>query len=235
MSNTADLNYFDNIGELFDVYMNEYDVERRLHLVFSVLLKYTVIKNNQVLEVGSGTGRFSQRIVELGGQLTIVDIGKNLVEAVRSRLGCRGVAADACQLPFEDNSFDLVISSECIEHTLTPCKAIREMCRVCKPGGTVCLTTPNKLWYPALWLSQVLKIRKFAGMENWIFPGTALSEMVCGGMNQFMVRGCHLWPFQLRFTQPLLRRLDSYSRRLYPMMINFGIVGQKKTGLNICP
>ena len=137
MSKTTDLNYFDNIGELFDVYMNEYDVERRQHLVFSVLLKQVDLQGKQVLEVGSGTGRFSQRIVELGGQLTIVDIGKNLVEAVSSRLGCRGVTADACQLPFEDNCFDLVISSECIEHTLDPCKAIRQMCRVCKPGGTV--------------------------------------------------------------------------------------------------
>jgi ubiquinone/menaquinone biosynthesis C-methylase UbiE len=229
MSQVADLNYFDNIGELFDVYMNEYDVERRQHLVFSILLKSVEIKEKQVLEVGSGTGRFSQRIVELGGRLTLVDIGKNLVEAVGSRLGCRGIVADACDLPFEDNCFDLVISSECIEHTLDPSKAIREMCRVCKPGGTVCLTTPNKLWYPVLWLSQVLKIRKFAGMENWIFPGTALSEMVCGGMDRFMIRGCHLWPFRLRFTQPVLRRLDLYSRRLYPFMINFGIAGQKRS------
>jgi ubiquinone/menaquinone biosynthesis C-methylase UbiE len=228
MSKTANLNYFDSIGELFDMYMNEYDVERRLHLVFSILLKHVEIKGKQVLEVGSGTGRFSQRIIELGGNLTIVDIGKNLVEAVSSKLGCQGIAADACNLPFEDNRFDMIISSECIEHTLDPLKAIREMCRVCKPGGTVCLTTPNKLWYPVLWLSQVLKIRKFAGMENWIFPGTAISEMVCGGMDRFMVRGCHLWPFQLRFTQPLLRRLDSCSRRLYPVMINFGIIGQKK-------
>jgi ubiquinone/menaquinone biosynthesis C-methylase UbiE len=229
MSKTTDLNYFDNIGELFDVYMNPYDVQQRLNLVFSVLLKSVQIKEKEVLEVGSGTGRFSQRIVELGGQLTIVDIGKNLVEAVSSRLGCRGVAADACQLPFEDNSFDLVISSECIEHTLDPCKAIRQMCRVCKPGGTVCLTTPNKLWYPVLWLSEKLKIRKFAGMENWIFPGTAISEMTSCGMDRFMVRGCHLWPFQLRFSQPVLRKLDAYSHRLYPLMINFGIAGQKRS------
>lgn len=228
MNKNADLNYFDNIGELFDAYMNPYDVERRLHLVFSVLLKDIEIKDKQVLEVGSGTGRFSQRIVQLGGRLTIVDIGKNLVESVSSKLGCRGVVADACQLPIDDNCFDIVISSECIEHTLDPVKAIRQMCRVCRPGGTVCLTTPNKLWYPVLWLSQVLKIRKYAGMENWIFPGTAIREMIQGGMDRFTVRGCHLWPFQLRFTQPLLRRLDSCSRRLYPLMINFGIAGHKK-------
>jgi ubiquinone/menaquinone biosynthesis C-methylase UbiE len=228
MSKTTDLNYFDNIGELFDAYMNEYDVERRLYLVFPVLLKDVEIKGKQALEVGSGTGRFSQRIIEVGGQLTIVDIGKNLVEAVCSKLGCQGIVADACNLPIEDNRFDVVISSECIEHTLDPLKAIREMCRVCKPGGTVCLTTPNKLWYPALWLSQVLKIRKFAGMENWIFPGKARTVMQNCGFEHLQIRGCHLWPFQLRFTQSLLRRLDSRSRWLYPVMINFGIVGQKK-------
>jgi ubiquinone/menaquinone biosynthesis C-methylase UbiE len=228
MNKTADLNYFDNIGELFDAYMNEYDVQRRLHLVFSVLLNNTDLRGKTVLEVGCGTGRFSQRIVELGGNLTVVDIGKNLVQAVCTKLGCQGLAADACALPIEDNRFDVVISSECIEHTLDPAGAIREMCRVCKPGGIVCLTTPNKLWYPVLWLSLVLRIRKFAGMENWIFPGRAKMVMRRYGFDALRIRGCHLWPFQLRFTQPVLGRLDLYSRWLYPVMINFGIVGQKK-------
>ena len=46
--------------------------------------------------------------------------------------------------PYDDGEFDLVIFSEIIEHLLNdPCKTIREIKRVLKPGGTVILTTPN--------------------------------------------------------------------------------------------
>lgn len=219
--------YFDEIGDKFDAYMSDYDVERRLFLIFSTLLDGIALDGRSILEVGCGTGRFSKQIVALGGQLMVVDIGRNLVENVCQQLECKGIVADACKLPFEDNCFDMVISSECIEHTSSPLQAIREMCRVCKPGGTVCLTTPNKLWYPVLWLSEVLKIRKFAGMENWIWPAAARKIMSEQGFGNVHLAGCHFWPFQLRFSRPLLRRLDLQSRWLYPLMINFGIKGTK--------
>ena len=80
---------------------------------------------------------------------------------------------DACALTIPDSSFDVVISSECIEHVPHPEKALREMARVLKPGGFILVTTPNKVWYPVLWLSMVSGIRKFAGRENWLFPHTA--------------------------------------------------------------
>jgi SAM-dependent methyltransferase len=48
------------------------------------------------------------------------------------------------QFPYQDGEFDLVIFSEIIEHLLNdPCKTIREIKRVLKPGGTMILTTPN--------------------------------------------------------------------------------------------
>lgn len=46
--------------------------------------------------------------------------------------------------PYPDNSFDLVIFAEIIEHLLNdPCKVLREIHRVLKPGGRIVLTTPN--------------------------------------------------------------------------------------------
>jgi SAM-dependent methyltransferase len=219
--------YFDRLGDDFDSMMSDYDVERRQELIFGQLLAGASLAGRSVLEVGCGTGRFSSRIVALGGELTVLDIGPGLVKAVSQKLSCRGVVGDACKLPFPDESFDLVVSSECIEHTPDPLAAIREMCRVCRSGGTVCITTPNKLWYPVLWLSLKLRIRKFAGPERWIWPSGARNAMVEAGMGEMTTSGCHLWPFQLRFTRPLLTKLDRSGRRLYPLMINFGIVGRK--------
>ena len=219
--------YFDGLGDDFDSKMSNYDVERRQVLIFEQLLGGGRLEGKAVLEVGCGTGRFSQRIVSLGGNLTVLDIGPNLVKAVSQRLSCRGVVGDTCKLPFDDESFDLVISSECIEHTHDPLAAIRQMCRVCRVGGAVCMTTPNKLWYPVLWLSQKLGIRKFAGPERWIWNSQASKVMKEAGMGELAISGCHLWPFQLRLTRPLLTRFDRSGRQLYPLMINFGIVGRK--------
>ncbi|MCE5185851.1 MAG: methyltransferase domain-containing protein [Planctomycetaceae bacterium] len=220
--------YFDKLGEDFDRFMNAYDVRQRSTLIFAMLLKDVPLRDLQVLEAGCGTGRISSQIITRGADLTVLDIGENLVRHVRDTLGCKGVVGDVCSLPFETSSFDMVISSECIEHTPDPRKAIEEMCRVCRPGGTVCITSPNKLWYPVLRLSQLTRLRRFRGTENWLFPGDAIRIMKACGFDAVQCRGCHLWPFQLTFTQPALGWIDrKCGRALYPLMINYGIRGVK--------
>ncbi len=220
--------YFDDLGtERFDRLMSDYDVERRLHLVFDRLLGEVDLEGRLVLEVGSGTGRFSRAIVKAGGRLVACDLGRTLVADVTRRCGCRGVAGDALALPFSDGVFDLVLSSECIEHTPDPERALREMCRVCRPGGTVCVTTPNRLWYPVLVAAQRLGLRGFAGPERWISPARAAAVLRQEGMQDVHLDGCHLWPFQLAPTRPLLRRVDELGRVLHPWMINFGVRARK--------
>ena len=224
-SNKAD--YFDKLGDDFELFMSDYDVERRMSLIFDTLLANHDLESKDVLEVGCGTGRFSLEIAQCGATLTVLDIGENLVGNVSKKLSCNGIVCDACKIELEDNSFDYVISSECIEHTSAPLEAVREMCRVCKPGGIVVITTPNLLWYPVLWLSHILKIRKFEGIENWVSPGQLKSEMKKAKMSNITISGCHLWPFQIKFSRPLLRFFDKCGKLLYPLMINTGIMGQK--------
>jgi ubiquinone/menaquinone biosynthesis C-methylase UbiE len=220
--------YFDQLGDNFEKFMDDYDVSRRCCLIFDILLKEIDFNGKKVLEVGSGTGRISREILSRKADLTILDIGENLVQQVSKKLGCKGIAGDACALPFEDQTFDLVISSECIEHTENPLRAIQEMCRVCRKNGVVCITSPNKLWYPILWLSIKTGIRKFCGIENWLFPNQAQTTMKNAGMSDFGMAGCHLWPFQLKFSRGILKWIDTHlGKHLYGIMINYGIRGRK--------
>lgn len=227
MTQSNKTQYYDELGDKFEEYMSDYDVERRQALIFDRLLDSSTLRGVRVLEIGSGTGRFSRVITDFGGRLTILDIGPNLVTSVAGELQCDGIAGDTLYLPFDDDCFDAVISSECIEHTMVPDEAIREMCRVCRPNGLVCITTPNRLWYPVMRLAQKIGARKYAGIENWVSPGRAAKVMRTAGMHDIGINGCHLWPFQLKFTRPLLRRADHLGKWLYPLMINFGIVGRK--------
>lgn len=54
------------------------------------------------------------------------------------------VSSDAFALPFSNGSFDLVIASEVIEHTLDPAGFVAELLRVVKKGGELLITTPYK-------------------------------------------------------------------------------------------
>ncbi|MDX1384766.1 MAG: methyltransferase domain-containing protein [Thermoanaerobaculia bacterium] len=219
--------YYDRLGDRFDDWMSDYDVERRQALVFEDLLAGGAMEGLRVLEVGCGTGRFSSQLRRRGADLVVLDIGLGLTRRVAAAAAGRGVTGDATRLPFATGAFDLVVSSECIEHCETPLVAIAELCRVVGSGGRVCLTTPNRLWLPIVRSAQFLRLRRFQGVENWIWPLQARAEMRRHGLVQLALSGCHLWPFQLRFARPLLAWIDGAGRRLYPLMINFGIVGTK--------
>lgn len=222
--------YYDELGPAFREMMSDYDVSRRKHLIFEHLLNGVRLSGKRTLEVGCGTGCFTGELVNRGALVTALDIGSNLVQDVKERHRCAGIVGDACNLPFNRASFDLVISSECIEHTPDPVQAIKEMCRVCTLGGVVCFTSPNKLWYPVLWLAMKAKIRKFAGIENWLWPANAAKIMLESGMVDLKLAGCHAWPFQFGFTQKLLSHIDNkFSGTLCPIMINYGVCGRKAT------
>ena len=96
------------------------------------------------LEIGAGTGFFTLNL-KLAGILdegTVTDISPGMVEvAKRNAAGLGfaidGQAADAEELPYEDDSFDLVIGHAVIHHIPDVEKAFGEMFRVLKPGGRV--------------------------------------------------------------------------------------------------
>lgn len=108
--------------------------------------------HGSVLEVGCGRGDFavwlSLRRPDL--RIAAVDFSGAAMTIAQSLARSEGASvdfqrADAESLPFEDKSFDFVISCECIEHVLNPKVMTSEIARVTKPGGHFCLTTENYL------------------------------------------------------------------------------------------
>jgi 2-polyprenyl-6-hydroxyphenyl methylase/3-demethylubiquinone-9 3-methyltransferase len=217
--------YFEEIGEDFQRFMSSYDVSRRISLIGSLL----PAERGQMtcLEVGCGTGIVSRFLGEMVGELTVVDISGVLARQVGESLNCRWGQQDACALSVPDGSYDLVVSSEVIEHTPDPQRALREMCRVLRPGGCLVVTTPNKLWYPVLWISEKLRLRHFAGNEIWLFPRCAVGLLRGEGMVVRGVSGCHLFPWHIPGSQSVLPLFDRLGRVLYPAMINFGVSAVK--------
>lgn len=220
--------YFEEIGGNFQAWMSDYDVRRRIDLITRLLPRQA--SRLACLEVGCGTGAISQAIAPLVGQLTVSDLSEKLARRVGERLHVDWRKQDACALAAADGSFDLVISSECIEHTPAPRQALREMARVLRPGGILIVTSPNKLWYPALWAASALRIRKFAGNEVWLFPWEAARVLKQGGLAEVTMTGCHLFPWQLPLAKKVLPWFDRAGRFLYPAMINFAVRARRPGG-----
>jgi ubiquinone/menaquinone biosynthesis C-methylase UbiE len=94
----------------------------------------------RVLEIGCGLGTDGAQFAEAGAEYTGVDLTEASIELARKKFefaGLRGEfrVADAEDLDFADDSFDLVYSHGVLHHTPDTALAVREIHRVLKPGG----------------------------------------------------------------------------------------------------
>ena len=94
------------------------------------------------LELGAGTGFFSLNLKQAGvlGDVHVTDLSPGMVEAAKAnaeKLGftVEGRVADAERIPYDDNTFDVVVGHAVIHHIPDVEAAFREMLRVLKPGG----------------------------------------------------------------------------------------------------
>jgi ubiquinone/menaquinone biosynthesis C-methylase UbiE len=96
------------------------------------------------LEIGAGTGYFSLNLMQDGviGAATCTDISPGMLETLEGNARTLGLdvetaACDAAELPFEDESFDLVLGHAVLHHLPDLDRAFAEFRRVLAPGGTL--------------------------------------------------------------------------------------------------
>ena len=220
--------FYDSIADRFDTIMNMYDMRRRVETIFDVFLRDYDLSGRKVLDAGCGTGWFSQRASQRGAEVTALDIGPRLLEQVKRKCRARTVCGNVLDLLFDTNSFDVVISSECIEHTLKPQVAVGELIRVCRPGGLVAITSNNHFWHWLCVLANKLKLRPYEGIENWPRWSDFHSWFEHENVRILDRRGIHLFPFQVPLFHPVLKYLDRFGRFLGPVCVNQAILAMKQ-------
>ncbi len=102
-------------------------------------IKRVARKGDKVLDIGCGEGKIWQMFPEL--DVTGVDISSNNLDKAKKNL--RVTKGTAEELRFKDNSFDLVVASEILEHLFQPERALGEIERVLKGNGVAIITFPN--------------------------------------------------------------------------------------------
>jgi SAM-dependent methyltransferase len=102
---------------------------------------------HQVLEIGCGTGLFTQELSRTGNKITAIDLCEDLIFCAKERVTAPNVhfvTGNACKTEFADASFDYIVGSSSLHH-LEVDTALKEFFRILKPGGKILFTEPNML------------------------------------------------------------------------------------------
>ena len=112
----------------------------------------------RILDVACGAGQISIPAARAGAKVNGIDIATNLVEQAQARARAENLDAhfdegDAEMLPYDDNSFDLVISLIGAMFAPRPESVASELKRVCRPGGKIIMAN----WTPSGFVGQMFK------------------------------------------------------------------------------
>ncbi|HLO31883.1 MAG TPA: class I SAM-dependent methyltransferase [Anaerolineales bacterium] len=175
------------------------------HKLMAKQLIEKIPANGKVLEIAPGPGYFCIELAKLGNYpITGLDISKSFVEIARQNAAEAGLKIDfrqgnASEMPFKDNTFDFTFCQAAFKNFSEPVRAIAEMYRVLRPGGT----------------SVIVDLRNDASPEE---IEREIKGMGLGLINEMMVR----WTFK----QMLLK--TAYSVREMQAMISQTPFGKGK-------
>lgn len=136
-------------AEQFDYFVEDFDPLTAVHLG---MLRETVLRTvprgaGLLLDVGCGSAFVAGRMCPQGARVVSLDIARANPRKALAKYPYEnhaGVVADAYRLPFADGTFDCIVASEIIEHTVDPQGFLASLLSKLKPGGTLVVSTPYK-------------------------------------------------------------------------------------------
>jgi len=129
--------------EYYTLERNHWWFKARLRILESIV-KQKIAKTDaklKILNVGVATGATSEMLSNFG-EVTSSEYDKDCCDFLLEKTGIEAVNASLTELPFADNSFDLICAFDVIEHIEDDALAVAEMHRVLKPGGHYFVTVP---------------------------------------------------------------------------------------------
>ena len=226
-----DLTY-EKISDGWMGFIDQYDLSRRVEVLVDDFLGRTRIEGKTCLDCGCGLGFFTMALLKYSpSRMVSVDISPSLVKQVGSRdQRIEPLVADLMELDnFIHDKFDLVISSEVIEHTPDPRLATMQILKRVEKGGFLSISCPNLKWLWLLKVANMMGIRKkYSGYENWVHPNELTKWINESGFEIIRKEGLHFMPWH-GMPKFIHRKIDQkLCKRNYLNSINLAILAQKK-------
>ena len=144
--------------------LDQYHFEKLHHL--PRLVPFDAYRGRRVLEVGCGAGVDLARFARGGADATGIDVAPSAIELARTNFEQQQLPGDfhvasGEQMPFPDDSFDLVYAHGVVQYTADPRRLVEECRRVLKPGGQAIFQVYNRI----SWLNALSKLMK-VGLEH---------------------------------------------------------------------
>ena len=134
--------FWDKVAWVYDVFANV--INRKANRALCAAVAELVSPSDEVLECACGTGLLTGVIAPRCKSLTATDFSANMLKRARRKYEKYGVKfeqADILNLGYPDGSFDLVVAANVIHLLDEPYRALRELDRVCRPGGRLVIPT----------------------------------------------------------------------------------------------
>ncbi|MET7397585.1 methyltransferase domain-containing protein [Dactylosporangium sp. NPDC005572] len=133
--------------------------------------------DQHLLDVGAGPGTITADLAGRVGRVTALEATADALDVTRGGAGHLATVdfavGDVHELPFPDDSFDVVHAHQVLQHVADPVLALREMARVCRPGGWVAARDSDYAaftWFPQLpelddWMTLYQRMARANGGE----------------------------------------------------------------------
>jgi 2-polyprenyl-3-methyl-5-hydroxy-6-metoxy-1,4-benzoquinol methylase len=179
-----------------------------------------ITKGKKVLEIGCGTGVFTDKIGRTGTEVTAVDISPHLVEKAKEKNTFSNVTFEIMnveEMNFPDNNFDSVVGSSILHH-LNLAKALLEIKRVLRLGGRIAFTEPNMMNPQVMIEKNIRPIKRWLGDspdETAFFRWSLKNRLQECGFGQILIEPFDfLHPFTPVPLIPIVNKVGQIAERL---------------------
>jgi ubiquinone/menaquinone biosynthesis C-methylase UbiE len=127
---------------------SRYQKAQKIVSCIEYILKQT-LHNRKILEIGAGSGIISYHVIQASNDVISIDISANLFRnTFFPENKIQFLLANGISMPFKDETFDIVICNQVIEHIPrhNQPSLVNEIFRVLGKDGLVYMATPNKFW-----------------------------------------------------------------------------------------
>lgn len=133
--------HFNETAEDYDSSSDGKFVEPMYETIVKEILK---LDSGKILDVGCGNGNLFTFLPDERYELAGVDFSQNMIIEAKKKCGDKAsfFVGDAEKLPFDDDSFDIVVCNASFHHYIRPNTVLEEMHRVLKDGGKVLIGDP---------------------------------------------------------------------------------------------